>query len=269
MPSASFPRHQPEPLQPPEPLEPPEPTDLSRASVVSGLILRARRRGDLSQRDLATAVGVSQSTIASLETGDRNPSLALFLRILAEGGLRLAVVDSSAREVRPVASDTVRDNAGRRLPAHLDADPPDRKPWYRAVNPEKGRKPVKAWYRLREERDRMRAGAAQGPDLLPDLIPDHPTHAELEARRRQQLYGPRPPAPGSDRDAGYLECECEAECWLGTACPPQCLCQCETTPRLDRSQGRIRVSHDFDPVVGRPTSAIDCELRTPGSREPQ
>ena len=268
MPSASVSRHQPEPLGPLGPLESPDPpaaTDLSRVSEVSGLIVRARRRGDLSQRDLATAVGVSQSTIAALETGDREPALALFLRILAAGGLRLAVVDSSGKEVRPVASDTVRDNAGRRLPAHLDADPPDRKPWYRAVNPERGRKPVKAWYRLRVERDRVRAGEAQHPHLLPD----HPTHAELEARRRQQLYGARPPAPGSDRDAGYLECECETECWLGTACSPQCLCQCETTPRLDPCQGRIRVSHDSDAIGGSPTSAIDCELRTPGSREPQ
>lgn len=188
-----------------------------RGWEVSGFVIRARRSGDLSQRELAAAVGVSQSTIAALEVGDRDPSVSLFRSILATGGLRLAVVDAAGEPVASVSWDTVRDNAGRRLPAHLDADPPDRRPIHRPVLPEKGRLPVKAWYRMREERDRVRDSRAE--------VPDHPTRAELAVRRRRQLYGPRPPAPGA-RDR-HVECTCETACWLGTTCIGDCGCQCE------------------------------------------
>ncbi|GAA6527663.1 helix-turn-helix transcriptional regulator [Intrasporangium sp. DVR] len=238
-----------------------EGAESSQAMDVGGLILRARRHGDLSQRELAAAVGVSQSTVAALEAGARDPALSLFRRILAAGGLRLAVVDSAGQVVAPVSPDTVRDNGGRRLPAHLDADPPDRRPWYRSVCPEKGREPVKAWYRMREERDRVRDGATD--------LPDHPTRTELEARRRRQLYGPRPPAPGSEDASAHLDCECETECWLGTACAPECLCQCEPLSGAMATLGRLHVSQDSDSLVGPPSRALDCEVRTPGPREQQ
>lgn len=81
---------------------------------LAGLVVRARRLGDLSQRDLAAKVGLSQPSIAKIEGGHRQVSVSLFLRILKAGGLRRSVVDAEGAEVGPVARDVVRDNAGRR-----------------------------------------------------------------------------------------------------------------------------------------------------------
>ena len=51
----------------------------------------ARVERDLSQTDLADAVGVSRQTISSIETGQYGPSALLALRLAAE--LRLPVTD--------------------------------------------------------------------------------------------------------------------------------------------------------------------------------
>lgn len=124
---------------------------------VVGLILRCRRIADLSQRDLARALGVCRSTVARWETGEREPVASILARIAQLAGLKLALVvpapaareptspqfevgepdegpdsepepagDSSESETQvhlaePWPDDTVRDSQGRRLPAHLDA----------------------------------------------------------------------------------------------------------------------------------------------------
>jgi transcriptional regulator with XRE-family HTH domain len=59
----------------------------STASYVqrlAGNLLRvARARAGMSQRELAEAAGVQQSTIARIESGARQPSLPVLARILA------------------------------------------------------------------------------------------------------------------------------------------------------------------------------------------
>lgn len=188
------------------------------------LVVRVRRMADLSQRDLAAVLGVSSSTVARIETGAAMPSLACFQRILALAGCRLSVVDASGEELVPVSDDALRDNAGRRFPAHLDADPPDEVPTLRRLMPRHDRPPAKGWYRHRAKRDRRRV--AEGTPV------DHPTYGEIAAdaqrerfrRRRLQLLLAKevPPAP---------ECLCDAACWLGEECVGDCQCQCEPRTR--------------------------------------
>lgn len=59
------------------------------STVGPGLVRRARRAADLSQRDLAARLGVSQSTVARWETGQSSPTLYLVEQMLAlSGGMR-------------------------------------------------------------------------------------------------------------------------------------------------------------------------------------
>jgi HTH-type transcriptional regulator/antitoxin HipB len=157
-----------------------------------GHLVRARRLADLSQRELAAAAGVPQSSLAAYESGRRRVSTDALARLLREAGLRLAVVDAQGHEVGPVAADAVRDNGARRFPAHLDVQPPDQLPPGVIASPRYDREPAKAWYHRRAERDRLRAsGRAAG---------DHPTDAELEYRRLATRYGRSPWWPS--RSAG-------------------------------------------------------------------
>lgn len=80
---------------------------------------------DSSQRDLASPLGVSHTTIGRLECGAGFPSLPLLHAILTAAGLRLRVIDDDDAAVAPFPTKTVHDSAGRRFPAHLDVAPPD------------------------------------------------------------------------------------------------------------------------------------------------
>jgi transcriptional regulator with XRE-family HTH domain len=142
---------------------------------VAGHVLRARRRGDLSQRELASLLGVSQSTVNRYEQPGADIGMRQLARVLAEAGLRLAVVDESGREVEPVRADEVRDNAGRRFPTHLEVLPPDQVPSQRVSRPRYDRSPAKGWYHHRVMRDCYRAVRA--------VEVDHPTVTDLARRR--------------------------------------------------------------------------------------
>lgn len=87
-----------------------------------GLVRRARRAADISQRDLAQRLGVSQSTVARWETGQSSPALSVVEQMLAFGGLRLVMRDAAGEPVAPMREDAARDRAGRRFPAHADLD---------------------------------------------------------------------------------------------------------------------------------------------------
>ncbi len=184
------------------------------------LVVRARRLGDLSQRDLAGRVDVAASTVSRIESGQIVPDVRLFCRIMAAAGLRLAVLDPEGRDVAAVSDDAVRDNAGRRFPAHLDVAPPDEVPYERWAYPRYDRPAARGWYQLRPARDRDAAGRVSG---RPD---DHPTEGELETRARL-MAGPQPrvaPVP-----VPLPECECLDECFE-TWCIGPCPCRCEPPP---------------------------------------
>jgi len=87
----------------------------------AGLVRRARRIADLSQREMAAAARVAPSTIGKIEARTLVPSVMTFMRILAAAGLHFVVVDDKGRIVQPMAEwgDT-RDGAERLYPAYLD-----------------------------------------------------------------------------------------------------------------------------------------------------
>jgi transcriptional regulator with XRE-family HTH domain len=58
---------------------------------------RARRRAGLSQRDLAARAGTSQATVSAYERGRKQPSVAVFARLLRSAGAELHVADAPAR----------------------------------------------------------------------------------------------------------------------------------------------------------------------------
>jgi len=86
-----------------------------------GLVRRARRLADMSQREMAQAAEVSRSTIGKIEAGTLMPSVALLQRVLGAAKLSLVVVDDEGHVVKPMKDwpDT-QDGAGRRYPSHLD-----------------------------------------------------------------------------------------------------------------------------------------------------
>lgn len=63
---------------------------------ISAELLRARLRAGLSQAELATKMGTSQSTIARLESGQTLPSTKTLLRFAEATGSRIEVRLSAA-----------------------------------------------------------------------------------------------------------------------------------------------------------------------------
>jgi transcriptional regulator with XRE-family HTH domain len=87
----------------------------------AGLVRRARRLADLSQRQMARLAGVAPSTIGKVESGRMSPSLELFQRLIGTAELCLVVIDRDRRLVLPMGeSADTRDGAERRYPSHLD-----------------------------------------------------------------------------------------------------------------------------------------------------
>lgn len=92
---------------------------------VGALLRAARRRADLSQRELAERARVAQPFVARIESGAvGNPSFRTVQRLLRSAGatLGLLTTDGLTPDVpaRPPAQDGWRDQAGRHCPAHLD-----------------------------------------------------------------------------------------------------------------------------------------------------
>jgi HTH-type transcriptional regulator/antitoxin HipB len=87
---------------------------------IPGFVRRVRRILDVSQRELAAMLHVSQSAVARWETGRTSPRLSVFWAMLDLARLRLEVRDQGGAEVIPMRDDGARDRAGRRYPAHVD-----------------------------------------------------------------------------------------------------------------------------------------------------
>lgn len=70
----------------------------------AGLLLDARRRAGLSQRQLAVLAGTSPAAIAQYETGRRDPTVATLARIIEACGMELCMtatdLDLAARAQR-------------------------------------------------------------------------------------------------------------------------------------------------------------------------
>lgn len=86
-------------------------------SSAYAICLLARRHASLSQRALAAATGVSPSTIARIEKGRMEPTLALLTRLVEACGLELrtSVVEPRlpARHLAPLSvEDRLRENDG-------------------------------------------------------------------------------------------------------------------------------------------------------------
>ena len=58
-------------------------------STAGNLLLLARQQAGLSQRELAERAGVTQSEVARIESGNREPSIPTIQRILAGAELEL------------------------------------------------------------------------------------------------------------------------------------------------------------------------------------
>jgi transcriptional regulator with XRE-family HTH domain len=60
-------------------------------SLAAHLIRRARADAAMTQAELASRAGLSQSAIARLERGDSNPTIATLANVIAATGHRLAL----------------------------------------------------------------------------------------------------------------------------------------------------------------------------------
>jgi transcriptional regulator with XRE-family HTH domain len=180
-----------------------------------GALRRIRRRADLSQRQLAEACGVSQSSVARAEAGRHSLTVDLLARAAAIADMRLALMDMAGEEVPPMSGEAVRDMAGRRFPAHLDTRYGDEDWWH---GDERYARP-QPWYtfdRLRDTRDQWRGRLGIPDDHQLPQPGDSPqarkAARQRAARRRQEEEWAR------RREAGELTPPEELEC----TCPPEC-----------------------------------------------
>ena len=83
---------------------------MAHSTVAGSLVWQARTGAQLTQRQLAEAAQVPQSTIADIERGRRQPSIPLLQRILRAAGMELRFVlspvdDHDASLARDAAKD--------------------------------------------------------------------------------------------------------------------------------------------------------------------
>jgi HTH-type transcriptional regulator/antitoxin HipB len=198
-----------------------EAAEYGRGPDVPGLVMRVRRTCDLSQRDLGAAIGLDHSQVARIESARRRVDLSLLARILSLAGMRIAVLDRDGVEVIPVPRDVLRDNAGRRLPAHLDVIAPSERSVTALLDAHSTRPAPHAGYHHRATRDRRRVMRD------PDAMPDQPTRSSLSQLERERRVARLHDA--QQRVATLLDsdCTCASECWESRGCADSCTCRCE------------------------------------------
>jgi transcriptional regulator with XRE-family HTH domain len=169
-----------------------------------GLLRRARRIADLSQRELADAAKVSQSTVARIESGERAPSLSMMQRLIAPAGLYLVVVDGDGRIIVPMREcEETRDGANRHYPSHLDTilDPRPGEWW----GDEYGlARPPETFHRNRRYRDYQRAlsqwevRAKQNRGVPPPTHPDYYIRLARQVAEAHRLAREQPRFESAD-----------------------------------------------------------------------
>ena len=135
--------------------------DVHRIGPWFSHVLRfARRDADFSQRQLARWSGVPKSTIADIETARVCVPLETAARLLRTTGFEIAVRRIDGDEVDEFLYDDRRDEAGRRVPAHLDViAKPERqvdfeRRWQRIIDPHRRSRPSRwTWFLNRDSRD--------------------------------------------------------------------------------------------------------------------
>ncbi|WP_236830722.1 helix-turn-helix domain-containing protein [Blastococcus sp. KM273128] len=183
-----------------------------------GLLRRIRRQADLSQRELAARCDLSQSAVASAETGRRDLRVTALVRAAALAGFRLVLLDEDGAEVRPMSPEAVRDLGRRHFPAHLDTE---RTAAGLSFHEQRRDRPETAYtfVRDRSARDGRRAARGAPSDHHPWLPGDTPAErratrrAEAAQRRREEFErrraaGELPPLPD-------FTCECPPACAEG------------------------------------------------------
>ena len=181
---------------------------------------RIRRTADLSQRELARALGLSTGAVAQAETGRRDMPATVLARAAAIAGLRLALVDDTGAEVPGMDGDAVRDRGGRHFPAHLDTRHGDVWWWHGSERHSRDR-PRYTFDRDRAERDDRRAWDGTPPD---HQLPRPGDSLGDRARARQEARS-GPPA-GRPRTAW-------SRSGVGGGCPPPWTPTCTCPPACD------------------------------------
>ncbi|NYJ05957.1 helix-turn-helix domain-containing protein [Petropleomorpha daqingensis] len=166
---------------------------------LAGYVRRIRRSADLSQRELAARVSVSKSAIAAAERGVGGLDARILAQAAALAGLRLVLVDESGAEVAAMADGAVRDEAGRRFPAHLDTRD-GHIDWWHGRERYSRDQPAYTFDRVRDIRDIWREWLG-----IPD---DHQLPGDASARPRA---APRR-TPGGVHLAEEWACTCPPEC---------------------------------------------------------
>ena len=217
---------------------------------VVGIILRCRRTADLSQRELAAVLGVSASTVARWETGERIPNAVTVGKIAELAGYRLGLFDHHDEPVKAAPRETLRDRGGRRIPPHLDVVLHEDTVWRPNALLPGGWECLKhtihtprRWWRDVQRDQDARTAAEQASGCVPFHsdrggsrrrcrdIPTPRDHAhwaavvrEIHQTRQQAMevtraHRPKQPEPEP--------CFCDVDCDERTSCPPDCRCGCE------------------------------------------
>jgi transcriptional regulator with XRE-family HTH domain len=210
------------------------------------LLRQVRRMADLSQRELASRLGVDRAVVARAETGERDVKVTFLARAARLAGLRLALVDAAGDEVPGMADATVRDAAGRHFPAHLDTRHSDEGWWHDEVRHSRPR----PWYtfdRDRHVRDHQRERHGIPPDHQaprPDDAPEVRDRVRREAalatwlaeQRRRAVEHPWPERPEDEDPVCTCPGGCDELLFTTTALParqhavphvPGCPCRCD------------------------------------------
>ncbi|WP_222262314.1 helix-turn-helix domain-containing protein [Modestobacter marinus] len=200
-----------------------------------GTLRRIRRRADLSQRELARACTVALAVVSHAEAGRRGGTVEFLSRAAVLAGLRLALLDETGTEVGPMDGDAVRDDAGRRFPAHLDTRYGD-DCWWHGPERYSRAQPTYTFDRCRDRRDARRRRLGSPDDHQVPRPGDSPAarraRRQADAQRRWHEEVRRRQEAGELRECPEWDCACPPECAEQDAGElpahiSECPCECD------------------------------------------